>query len=132
MRRRGNRVSGAGRGWSENVGDVVDDVLGGGCATLRRSGGSEAVVPGLDRLDGALGAEGADGPPALGLLGSGHVEGDELGLDAGVVAVDGDQVVVGGVVALATGRGTMAVDMAAVLGALAAGIGPPHGAQTLV
>lgn len=60
----------------------------------------EAVVPGLDRLDGALGAEGADGPPALGLLGSGHVEGDELGLDAGVVAVDGDQVVVGGVVAL--------------------------------
>ena len=51
----------------------------------------EAVVPGLDGLDGALGAEGADGPHALGLRGSDDVEGDELGVDAGLVAVDGDQ-----------------------------------------
>jgi hypothetical protein len=50
----------------------------------------EAVVPGLDGLDDALGAEGADGPPDLGLLGSGDVEGDETGIDAGLVAVDGD------------------------------------------
>jgi hypothetical protein len=78
----------------------------------------EAVVPGLDGLDGALGAEGADGPPTLGLRGSDDVEGDELGIDAGLVAVavDGDQVVVGGVVAPAQGRvGAMAVDMAAAI-----------------
>jgi hypothetical protein len=76
----------------------------------------EAVVPGLDGLDGALGAEGASAPPALGLPGCGDVEGDELGIDAGLVAVDGDQVVVGGVVAPAQGRvGAMAVDMAAAI-----------------
>ncbi len=43
-------------------------------------------------------------PPSLGLPGSDDVEGDELGIDAGLVAVDGDQVVVGGVVAPAQGR----------------------------
>ena len=77
----------------------------------------EAVIPGLDGLDGALGAEGADGPPALRLPGSGDVEGDELGIDAGLVTVDGDQVVVGGVVAPAQGRvrRAMAVDMAAAI-----------------
>ena len=41
----------------------------------------EVVVPGLDRLDGALGAEGALGSPAVGLRGPDDVEGDEQGLD---------------------------------------------------
>src|SRR3954447_13036923 len=73
--------------------------------SVRRKG--VVVVPGLDGLDGALGAEGAGGPPALGLPVSDDVERDELGFDAGLVAVavDGDQVVVGGVVAPAQGRG---------------------------
>src|SRR5258707_11999678 len=91
-------------GCSEDVGDVVYDVqvADAPCSVGPTEG--EAVVPGLDGLDGALGAEGADGPPALGLPGSGDVEGDELGIDAGLVPVDGDQVVVGGVVAPAQGR----------------------------
>src|SRR3954470_14197379 len=92
------------RGLSEGVGDVVDDVLVADAPGSVVPAEREAVVPGLDRRDGALGAEGGGGPPALGLLGSDDVEGDELGFNAGLVAVDGDQVVVGGVVAPAQGR----------------------------
>jgi hypothetical protein len=56
------------------------------------------------------------GHPPSGFGVSDDVEGDELGIDAGLVAVDGDQVVVGGVVAPAQGRvGAMAVDMAAAI-----------------
>src|SRR5258708_33235059 len=83
----------------------MDDLLVTDAPCSVSSAEGEAVVPGLDGLDGALGAEGAGGPPALGLPGSGDVEGDELGLDAGLGAVDGDQVVVGGVGAPAQGRG---------------------------
>src|SRR3954453_5092138 len=74
---------------SEDVGDVVRDAQ---VADAPRSVGpaeGEVVVPGLDGLDGALGAEGAGGPPARGLRGSDDVERDELGLDAGLVAIDG-------------------------------------------
>src|SRR5882757_11376132 len=91
-------------GCSEDVGDVVYDVEVADAPSAVGPAEGEAVVPGLDRLDAALGAEGAGGPPALGLPDSDDVEGDELGLDAGLVAVDGDQVVVGGVVAPAQGR----------------------------
>jgi hypothetical protein len=84
--------------------DVVYDVLVADAPCPVGPADGETVVPGLDGLDGALGAEGADGPPALRLPGSDDVEGDELGIDAGLVAVDGDQVVVGGVVAPAQGR----------------------------
>src|SRR5882757_318575 len=91
-------------GCSEDVGDVVYDVLVADAPCSVGPTEGEAVVPGLDGLDGALGGEGAGGPPALGLPGSDDVEGDELGLDAGLVAVDGNQVVVSGVVAPAEGR----------------------------
>src|SRR5882757_3519467 len=91
-------------GPSEDIGDVMDDGLVADAPGSVGPPEGEGVVPGLDRLDRALGAEGAVGPSALGLLGSDDVEGDELGFDAGLVAVDGDQVVVGGVVAPAQGR----------------------------
>src|ERR1700677_1736038 len=50
---------------SEDVGDVVDDVQVADAPSSVGPTEGEAVVPGLDRLDGALGAEGADGPPVL-------------------------------------------------------------------
>src|SRR3954454_4613719 len=85
-------------GWSEDVRDVVDDVLVADLPCAVGSAEGEAVVPGLDGRDGALGAEGSGGPSALGLAGADDVERDELGFDAGLIAVDGDQMVVGGVV----------------------------------
>src|SRR5882757_7833678 len=91
--------AGDGSGRSEDVGDVVDDVLVADAPCPVGPPEGEAVVPGLDGRDGAPGAEGAGGPAALGLLGSDDVEGDELGFDTGLVGVDADQVVVGGVVA---------------------------------
>jgi hypothetical protein len=49
---------------SEDVGDVVDDILVVDAPDAVGSAEGEAVVPGLDGLDGALGAEGSNGPPA--------------------------------------------------------------------
>src|SRR5689334_15725842 len=89
---------------SKDVGDVVDDLLVADAPRPVGPAEGELVVARLDGLDGALGAERAGRPAALRPPAPGDVEGNELGVDSGFVAVDGDEVVVGGVVAPAQGR----------------------------